>query len=127
MYHILLIEDDFAIANLVLKILELNNFRVTYAPTGMSGMQAAKRLQPQLILVDDSLPDVDGFTVANRLGRQLANGTLPIIMMTDAPSKSLLQNALQNGCRDVITKPVDVLEFPRQIASYFKSEAATTN
>lgn len=125
MYHILLIEDDFAFANLVRKILELNDFHVTYTHNGISGIQAAQRLQPQLILVDDSLPDLDGIKVASRLRDLSVMDSIPIVAMTACPSKGLLQNAMRSGCRDVIIKPIDILEFPRQIASYFEATAAT--
>lgn len=126
MYHILLIEDDFAYVNLVRKILEIHDYHVTFAPNGISGIQAVQRLRPQLVLLDISLPDIDGIHVAKRLTELSYMQTVPIIAMTAHISKRVLQEAMRSGCRDVITKPIDILDFPVQIRKYLEATAAAS-
>jgi OmpR family response regulator RpaB len=77
--HIAIIDDDLAIHQILRPIFEMDGFAVSSALTGEAGMELFHRCQPDLIILDVMLPDVDGWTVCRTL-RQRTD--VPIIMLT---------------------------------------------
>ncbi len=67
MVNLLLIDDDAAYAQVIVKILEAHDFQVTHAPNAFLGLQQARALHPDMILIDMHLPDLDGKVVALQL------------------------------------------------------------
>ncbi len=112
---LLLIDDDAAYAQLITKILEAHDFHVTYVPDVLMGLQQARELRPDLILIDMHLPDLAGQIVALQLCKFQVAKRIPLIAFTlDAGAKAR-RLALSFGCDDLITKPVDPVLFPQQL------------
>jgi DNA-binding response OmpR family regulator len=100
--RILLIDDDSDLLQLLKMRLESANFEVVSAQRGLEGLQQAYRTQPDAVILDLDLPDMDGWTVCQRL-RELSN--VPILTLTASTSKSHLVRALNIGADEYVTKP----------------------
>ena len=73
-----------------------------------------------LILMDINLPDIDGYTLTNRLKQMEAFNSVPIIALTANVMKGDRERSLEAGCDGYIQKPIDVDDLPNQIAHYLK-------
>ena len=99
---LLVIDDEVQIRRLLRVCLERNNYRVVEAPTGETGIDAAVRHQPAIILLDLGLPDVDGLLVLKRL-REWTQ--VPILILSVRNREDDKISALDSGANDYITKP----------------------
>jgi two-component system, cell cycle response regulator DivK len=123
--EIVVIEDNLSSARLVAKILQHAGHDVIVAEDGEMGLTTIAEAQPDLILVDLGLPDMDGQTVVALLRQESALNAVPIIAFTAWPQATAYQMAEAYGCDGVITKPIDTHTFADQIATYLeKAEAA---
>ncbi len=115
MVTLLLIEDDHNAARMVAKILTPHGFEVHHAPNGLMGLRLAREVNPDVILVDMDLPDLEGKVVVSRLrGSPEAKG-LPIIAFTAECSLRAKRLAIAFGCDAFISKPIDTRTFPDQL------------
>ncbi len=115
---ILYIEDDVPNRILVKRVLEAEGFRVVEAGNGRQGLEVAQRERPALILVDISMPGMDGFEVTARLKALPGLSTVPIIAVTANVMKGDREKTLAAGCSGYIEKPIDVDLLPRQLAAF---------
>jgi DNA-binding NtrC family response regulator len=102
--RILVIEDERTALQSLALLLEDEGFEVLKAETGQTGLQLALQQEPELILLDIRLPDVDGITVLRRLRAGHSNSAV-IIMTADTNSSNAIR-ATQNGAFDYIAKPI---------------------
>ncbi|MBO9344500.1 MAG: response regulator transcription factor [Chloroflexi bacterium] len=102
MEHILVIEDDPAIRDLLRRGLSYENYKVTTANDGLSGLAAARDNPPDLVILDWMMPGLDGLEVCMRLR---AASNVPILMLTakDAIPDRVL--GLESGADDYLVKP----------------------
>lgn len=110
MTKILVIDDDTAINELVKINLELQGYKVLQAYNGVEGFALAKQEQPALIILDVMMPEVDGYTVAQRIRQCAEIEETPIIMLT---ALSELDNKVEGfnlGVDDYLTKPFEIEE-----------------
>ena len=110
MTKILVIDDDTAINELVKINLELQGYKVLQAYNGVEGFALAKQEQPALIILDVMMPEVDGYTVAQRIRQCAEIAETPIIMLT---ALSELDNKVEGfnlGVDDYLTKPFEIEE-----------------
>jgi len=84
-----------------------NRYNILEAMDGETGLHMALTLQPDLILLDMSLPKMDGFTVAGRVKQDKKAGHIPIIALTASAMKGDREKVMDAGCDDYISKPVD--------------------
>jgi two-component system cell cycle response regulator DivK len=118
MATILLIEDNRANKILVERILEGHGDELIYAVNGESGIQAALEREPDLILLDMGLPDIDGQTVVTLLKQIPATREIPIVAVTAWPKGAALEIAKRYELAGCILKPIDVGTFRQQIAEF---------
>jgi two-component system, cell cycle response regulator DivK len=116
MKTILLIEDNRANQILIDRVLERHNYRLLHADDGETGVQMAMTETPDLILIDMGLPDIDGQTVVTFLKQMPQLEGVPLVMITAWPPDKAREMAERYGCDGCITKPIDVKQFPQQIA-----------
>ena len=103
---ILLIEDDPSICDMTKMNLNMNGYQqVCCASDGMSGLELAARIVPDLILLDVMLPDIDGLPVCRNLRNTPALAETPIIMLTAKGEEDDVVLGLEMGADDYITKP----------------------
>ena len=103
---ILIIEDSTTQFLHLRLLLEEHGLQVAWAETGLKGVDMAQELQPDLIILDLRLPDIDGLQVAKqlRLKSKPAIASIPIILMTRYGDTELIQQALQIGVNEYIPK-----------------------
>jgi two-component system cell cycle response regulator DivK len=108
MTKILLIEDNEMNRDMLSRRLSMRGFDVIVAIDGTSGAAAATTEQPDLILMDVSLPDMDGFEVTRLLRSQPGTASIPVIALTAHTMETDRLRAVEAGCQDYDTKPVDL-------------------
>lgn len=105
--QILVVEDDRAIANLIATTLETQSYQYRISATGSAGLLEAASCQPDVILLDLGLPDMDGMEVIRKI-RGWSN--IPIIVVTARSEDRDKVDALDAGADDYLTKPFSVDE-----------------
>jgi two-component system cell cycle response regulator DivK len=113
MPKILLIEDNVTIRDMLSRRLQKRGYDVAVAADGASAVQAAHADRPDLILMDMHLPVVDGWEATRQLKSDEATRDVPIIALTADAMAGDREKALQAGCNDYETKPIDL---PRLLA-----------
>jgi two-component system cell cycle response regulator DivK len=116
--RILYIEDNFDNRILIKRILEAEGYTVIEADDGITGIDVAKITNPDLILMDINLPDLDGYECTNRLRKIDGFAQIPIVALTANALEGDKQKAMSAGCDGYIPKPIDVDDLPNQIASH---------
>ena len=104
---ILLIEDNEQNRYLLTFLLEQSGYTVSAAEDGPSGIMAAHRLLPALILLDIQLPKMDGYAVAHALRQSEALRGIPIVAVTSYAMMGDREKALAAGCVGYIEKPIN--------------------
>lgn len=113
MISILVIEDNELNRDMLVRRLQRRGFETSVAEDGQQGIDTARTQRPDLILMDMSLPEVDGWTATRTLKSDPVTQHIPIIALTAHAMASDRDSALEAGCDDFDTKPVD---FPRLLA-----------
>ena len=119
---VLVVEDSATIASVVKYFLELEGFEVLVAKDGTSGLEAAKRDQPRVIVTDCNMPGMDGVTMVKALREDGATRGIAVLMLTSEEGVEKEAEALEAGVDDYILKPVE----PRRLAARVKSVLART-
>jgi signal transduction histidine kinase len=119
---ILHIEDNRENRMLVRAVLEAEGYTVIDAEDGLSGIEAAVREEPALVLLDVNLPAVDGYEVVAIIKSFPAFATTPVIAVTAYAMEGDRQRTLVAGCDGYIQKPIDVDAFPRQVAEFLQGK-----
>lgn len=113
---ILLVEDTEDNRFMMRRLLEMTGYRVVEAMNGEEAVKLAESESPQLILMDLSLPIIDGLA-ATRLIRKLPHfETTPIIAVSAHDTSDFQLEAIHAGCNSYITKPIDFNELEEMIA-----------
>jgi len=110
MKKILLIEDNDDIRNNTMEILELANYEVTVAENGKRGVEKAIEVNPDLIICDIMMPELDGYGVLHAVQRNDAIKNTPFIFLTAKTERSDFRKGMDSGADDYITKPFDGTE-----------------
>ncbi len=113
MIKILLVEDDELSRDMLSRRLARRGYQVLVAIHGNQGITLARSERPDLILLDMRLPGIDGWYVAQRLKAASETSAIPVIALTAHAVAGDRQRALQAGCDDYESKPVDL---PRLLA-----------
>jgi two-component system cell cycle response regulator DivK len=108
MATILLVEDNELNRDMLTRRLARRGFDVVVAVDGGEGIEAARSSVPDLILLDMSLPVVDGWEVARRLKASTDTRAIPIIALTAHAMTGDRQRAIDAGCDDYDTKPIEL-------------------
>jgi CheY-like chemotaxis protein len=110
MARILLVEDNEMNRDMLARRLQRRGFEVVIAVDGQEGMAMARSQSPDLILMDMSLPEVDGWEATRQLKGAAETCAIPVIALTAHAMAGDRERAIQAGCDDYDTKPI---EFPR--------------
>ena len=104
---ILLVEDNELNRDMLSRRLKRKGFSVIFAENGQKGIDFAHTESPDIILMDLSLPVIDGWTAAKMLKADPATKSIPVIALTAHAMKGDREKALEAGCDDYDTKPID--------------------
>jgi DNA-binding response OmpR family regulator len=105
MKKILIIEDNHDIRENISELLELSGYETLQAPNGLKGIESAYKNNPDLIICDIMMPEMDGYGVLNTLNKSIATAGIPFIFLTAKAEKSDFRKGLSMGADDYITKP----------------------
>lgn len=108
--RLLLIEDDFDVAEMLLMYFQSMNYDVLHADTGEEGIEIARTKFPNLILLDIMLPDMDGYDICVRLREMSLTKYIPITFLTQKDERASKVKGLELGADDYVTKPFDIDE-----------------
>ena len=121
---VLLVEDTEDNRFMMRRLLEMAGYRVIEAMNGEEAVKLAQTQSPQLILMDLSLPVIDGLA-ATRLIRKLPEfEAIPIIAVSAHDTSDFQSEAIDAGCNSYVTKPIDFAELEELIARLLQSERA---
>ena len=117
MAKILLVEDNEDNRDMLSRRLERKGFTVVLAVDGQEGVDKAKSESPDIILMDMSLPVIDGWEATKVLKDDTATAQIPVIALTAHAMSSDREKAIEAGCDDYDTKPVDLQRLLEKITS----------
>jgi DNA-binding response OmpR family regulator len=119
--RILVVDDDPDIRALVVELLERAGHKVEQAPDGRSGLRALHATPPDLVLLDVSMPDLDGWQTLERI-RDLTD--VPVIMLTARGEELERVRGLQGGADDYVTKPFGRQELLARVQALLRRSGA---
>lgn len=120
MNKILVIDDDNAINELIKINLELSGYKVIQALDGIKGFALAKQEMPNVIVLDVMMPEVDGYTVAQRIRQNPSTKDIPILMLTALSQLNDKVKGFDIGVDDYLVKPFEMEELRVRIRSLLK-------
>jgi PleD family two-component response regulator len=126
---ILIIEDDLDVAEMLNAYFRVQGYEVFTVNWGEDGVRSCLTVQPDLVILDIRLPDIDGYEVARRLRGDRRTSEVPIIFLTEKRDRSDRLQGLELGADDYITKPFDVQELRLRVRNALKrvSQGSLTN
>jgi CheY-like chemotaxis protein len=119
--RILIIEDNLLNLELATDLLEANGFAVYSALTAEEGLRMARELLPDLVLMDFSLPGMDGLSATRNLKANPATRHVPVVGLTANAMKGDEETALNAGCDGYLTKPIDTRTFAAAVTKFIAS------
>lgn len=111
MKKILVIEDELFIRENLIELLEIEGFEAKGAENGFVGLQLAKDYQPDLILCDVMMPELDGYGVLTALREEDTTAQIPFMFLTASADRNNLQKIREMGMIEYIIKPFNVDKF----------------
>jgi two-component system response regulator RpaA len=125
--RILVIEDEQAIAELVKVNLELLGHQVVTAPDGIKGLALSQQNRPDLIVLDVMMPDLDGFTVCQRLRQNPQTTHIPVLMLTALSTTKDKVAGFDAGADDYLPKPFDIPELQVRVRALLRRVGSVPN
>ncbi len=110
MPKVLVIDDDPVIVQLLRVNFEIEGFEVVSAADGKEGFERAQAERPDLVLSDIMMPRTDGLQLLAQLKAHAATRHLPVILLSAKAQNAEVQQGLEAGAEDYVTKPFDPLE-----------------
>ncbi len=105
--RILLVEDSEDNRLMMKRLLEMSGYEVLEAVNGEQAVETAQIMAPDIILMDLSLPKIDGLTATRRIRRLPLLKKVPIVVVTAHDTAGFHSEALASGCNEFVTKPID--------------------
>ncbi|HED18687.1 MAG TPA: response regulator [Gammaproteobacteria bacterium] len=126
MSKILLVEDNEMNRDMLSRRLERKGFEVVIAVDGQAGVDMAASTNPDIILMDLSLPVIDGWEATRRIKADTATRAIPVIALTAHAMTGDEQKAREAGCDDYDTKPVNFKRLLEKIGNFLGDDASST-
>jgi two-component system cell cycle response regulator DivK len=108
MVKILLVEDNEMNRDMLSRRLERRGYEVINATDGLAGVEAAVSNKPDLVLMDMSLPVIDGWEATRRIKGNPVTAAIPVIALTAHAMAGDREKAMEAGCDDYDTKPIEL-------------------
>ncbi len=116
--QVLVVEDNEKNMKLFRDVLQASGYRLLEATTGERAMELAAEHQPNLVLMDIQLPDIDGVDALGRLRANARTASIPVVALTAQAMHGDRERFLDAGFDAYISKPVDVVEFVKTVKEH---------
>lgn len=120
---VLVVDDNEDTRFLLRAVLERRGLEVMEAEDGEQAIQAAERFWPDLILMDGSLPRLDGLSATRRIREHESLRQVPIIFLSGHATSDFRASALAAGCDDYLIKPIDFIQFDSVLDKHLKKSS----
>lgn len=117
---ILIIDDEEFFADSVILFLEKNGAKAMWSKDGLSGLQAARSENPDLIILDLMLPGMNGFQVCRLLKFDEKYIHIPVLIVSAKDSQEDINLGIESGCDEYITKPINFEDLIQKINKYLR-------
>jgi CheY-like chemotaxis protein len=118
---VLIVEDDATMQRMALKVLRSRGFRCELARNGREAVAMAGQVKPGLILMDLSLPEMNGWEATKALKADPATASIPVVAITAHAMVGDRETALAAGCAECLTKPYEIDELVALVQRYLGS------
>ena len=122
--HILVVDDDAGGRRLTRATLSKAGFDVVEAVNGQAAIDAMRDAMPALVLMDVSMPVMDGFTACSELRHLPGGSRVPVVMMTGLDDTQSIERAFEVGATDFITKPINWAVLPHRVRYMLRASSA---
>jgi len=126
MKTILVIDDEMVVRHLVTAIFKPKNYRILTAPNGIVGLELAQEHQPDLIICDINMPEMDGYAVLTALQANEETAAIPFIFLSGLEDKQAIRQGMNLGADDYVTKPFRVGELTSAVEARLEKRATMT-
>ena len=123
---ILVVEDDVDVAEMLNAYFRVQGYKAITVYWGEEAVRVSTCNQPDLVILDIRLPDIDGYEVARRLRDNRRTADIPIIFLTEKSDRSDRLQGLQLGADDYITKPFDIQELRLRVRNALRRSTMST-
>jgi CheY-like chemotaxis protein len=113
---VLIVDDEQTIRWILKMALEVKNLRIIEATTGKEGIDMAREVNPDMIIMDYKMPDVNGWDATKAIREFLPN--VPIIGHTGYANDKNVEEGFECGCNEILKKPVDLNEWDDKLNKY---------
>lgn len=120
MAHILIVEDERVIAELLADNLEQEGYQTSIAPDGAAGERLWQEVQPQVVVLDVMLPQQDGYSLCHKMRQQ--GDTTPVLFLSAKSDTQARIQGLKAGGDDYLAKPFDLEEFLLRVSNMLKRQ-----
>jgi DNA-binding response OmpR family regulator len=121
---ILIIEDDEMICSMYKTKFEAENYEVYTAQNGADGLEIAKKMKPQMVLLDIILPQIDGFTILEAIKKDSKTKKIPVIMLTNLGTDEDKEKGRKLGAVDYLVKAnLTPAQVSQKIKEFFNNKA----
>jgi CheY-like chemotaxis protein len=119
---VLVVEDDVTMQKMALKVLRSRGFQCELAPNGREALRLASSIRPALILMDLSLPEMNGWEATKALKADPTTAAIPVVAITAHAMVGDRETALAAGCSECLTKPYEISELVELVVRYLSGE-----
>jgi len=123
---ILVVEDDVDVADMLNAYFHVQGYEAVTVNWGEDAVRVSTSNQPDLVILDIRLPDIDGYEVARRLRDNRRTADIPIIFLTEKRDRADRLQGLQLGADDYITKPFDIQELRLRVRNALRRSTMST-
>jgi len=124
---ILVVDDDKKSRYLVSFLLEKEGFKVIMATNGLEGIEAARKQQVDLIIMDIKMPKMDGYETTRRIRRLKKYKSIPIIALTSYAITEDKEKVIKAGCTEYMSKPITPETFISEIKKFLEVKHEKNN
>lgn len=117
---VLIVDDESGVVEVMGAILESKGFTTESAFDGLEGLEKARETSPDIVLLDYSMPKLDGLETCRRLKSSSSTMSIPVVMFTSSRDPEIRINALKAGANDFLSKPVDSTELVVRVNNLLK-------
>jgi len=123
MRRVLVVDDNRLSRELIADILRPLRLEIVEAHDGVAALAAARRIKPDLVLLDLAMPGIDGYGVLNELRRNPENARTPVVAVTAQAMPGERARALAAGFSDFLTKPVRSADLRRRVEAFLNDSS----